>query len=88
MSSHMINPNEKHLQLTNKNMRQYIKHSRDEFKIIRKMEGDNHNMRLFAYCDGSYLQDYDCKSYIGFNFFLDAVSLTIEKLIRYQYHFS
>ena len=77
MSSYMINPNEKHVQFTNKNMRQYIKHSKDEFKIIRKMEGDRHNMRLFAYCDGSYLQDYDCKSYIGFNFFLDTTSSSI-----------
>ena len=83
MSSHMINPNEKHVQFTNKNMRQYIKHSKEDFKVIRKMKSDEFNMKLFAYCDGSYLQDYDCKSYIGFNFFLDTTSSSIfDKCIK------
>ena len=32
---------------------------------------------MLAYCDGSYLQDYDYKSYIGFNLFLDTTSSSI-----------
>ena len=76
MSSHMLNPGEKHIKLT-EHIKQYLKGSKEDFKVIRKMEKDIFNMELFAYCDGSYLQDYDCKSYIGFNFFLDTTSSSI-----------
>jgi hypothetical protein len=76
MSSYMINPSEKHLKLT-RQMKQYLNYSKRDFKVIRKMENDKDNMTLFAYCDGSYLQDYDCKSYIGFNFFMDTTSSSI-----------
>ena len=76
MSSHMLNPGEKHIKLTNQ-IKQYLKGSKKEYKVIRKMEKDLKNMELFAYCDGSYLQDYDCKSYIGFNLFLDTTSSSI-----------
>jgi len=72
----MLNPGPKHIKLTGQ-MKQYLKGSKAEFKVIRKMKNDKSNMKLFAYCDGSYLQDYDCKSYIGFNFFLDTTSSSL-----------
>jgi len=47
MSSHMIHPNDKHVKLTG-NIKGYLKQSKNDFKLIRKMRGDKYNMTLFA----------------------------------------